>query len=220
MSNSLQPHELQHTRLPCPSHSPRVCSNSCPLSWWFHPTILILYHPLLLLPSIVPSIMVFSNELTLRIRWVKYWSFSISPSNEYSELIFFRVEWLDLLAVQGTLNSLFQHHNLKILILWCSAFFMVQFSHPYMTTSKPIALTIQTFVGQVMSLHFNILSRFVIAFLSRSKRLLITWLQSPSTVIFGAQENKISHCFHFFPSCLPWSDGTRYHDLSFFNVEF
>ena len=146
---------------------------------------LILCHPLLLLPSIFPSIRVFSNESALHIRWPKYWSFSfnISPSNERSGLISFRMDWLDLLAVQGTLKSLLQHHSSKASILWCSAFFMVQLSHLYMTTGKTIALTRRTFVGKVMSLLFNMLSRFVIAFFPKSKHLLISWLQSPSAVI-------------------------------------
>ena len=146
---------------------------------------LILCHPLLLLPSIFPSIRVFSNESVLHIRWPKYWSFSfsISPSNEYSGLISFRMDWLDLLAVQGTLKSLLQHHSSKASILRRSAFFMVQLSHPYMTTGKTIALTRWTFVGKVMSLLFNVLSRLVIAFLPRSKCLLISWLESPSAVI-------------------------------------
>ena len=146
---------------------------------------LILCCPLLLLPSIFPSIRVFSNESVLHIRWPKYWSFSfnISPSNEYSGLISFRMDWLDLLAVQGTLKSLLQHHSSKASILWCSAFFTVQLSHPYMTTGKTIALTRPTFVGKVMSLLLNMLSRLVITFLPRSKHLLISWLQSPSAVI-------------------------------------
>ena len=133
-----------------------------------------------LLPSIFPSIRVFSNELALHIRWAKYWSFSfsISPSNEYSRLISFRINWFDLLAVQGTLKSLLRHRSSKISILWCSAFFMVQLLHLYMTTGKIIALTRQTFAGKVMSLFFNMLSRLVIAFLPRSKRLLISWLPS------------------------------------------
>ena len=146
---------------------------------------LILCHPLLLPPSIFPSIRVFSNESVLRVRWPKYWSFSfsISLSNEHLGLISFRMDWLDLLAVQGTLKSLLQHHSSKASILRCSAFFMVQLSHPYMTTGKTIALTRQTFVGKIMSLLFNMLSRLVIAFLPRSKHLLISWLQSPSAVI-------------------------------------
>ena len=178
--------------------------------------------PLLLLPSILPSIRVFSNELALHIRWPKYWSFSfnISPSSEYSGLIFFRINRLDHLAVQGTLKSLLQHHSLKASILQCSAFFMVQLSHSYMTTGKTIALPSQTFAGKVMSLLFNTLSRFVIAFLPRTKHLSISWLQSLSAVDFWAQENKICDCFHFSPFYLPWSDGTRCHDLSFLNVEF
>ena len=136
----------------------------------------LLYHPLLLLPSIFPSIRIFSNESALHIRWPKYWSFTINPSNEYSGLISFRIDWFDLLAVQGTLKSLLQHHSSKASILWRSAFFMVQFSHLYLT-AKTIALTRQTFVGKVISLLFNTLSRFVIAFLPRSKHLLILWLQ-------------------------------------------
>ena len=146
---------------------------------------LILCRPILLLPPIPPSIRVFSSESTLRKRWPKYWSFSfsISPSNEYSRLISFQMDWLDLLAVQGTLKSLLQHHSSKASILWCSAFFTVQLSYPYMTTGKTTALTRRTFVGKVMSLLFNILSRLAITFLSRSKRLLISWLQSPSAVI-------------------------------------
>ena len=140
---------------------------------------LILCCPLLLLPSIFPSIKAFSNELALHIRWPKYWSFSfsISPSNEHPGLISFRMDWLDLLAVQGTLKSLLQHHSSKASILQCSAFFIVQLSHPYMTTGKTIALTRWTFVVKVMSLLLNILSRLVITFLPRSKRLLISWLQ-------------------------------------------
>ena len=146
---------------------------------------LILCRPLLLLPSIFPSIRVFSNESALRIRWPKYWNFSfnISPSNEHPGLISFRMNWLDLLAVQGTLKSLLQHHSSKASNLQHSAFFIVQFSHPYMTTGITIALTRQTFVGKVMSLFLNMLSRLVITFLPRSKCLLISWLQSPSAVI-------------------------------------
>ena len=149
------------------------------------PNHLILCQPLLLLPSIFPSIRLFSDESTLRMRWPKYWSFSfsISPSNEHPGLISFRMDWLDLLAVEGILKSLFQHHSSKASILWCSAFFIVQLSHPYMTPGKTIALTRRTFAGKVMSLLLNMLSRLVITFLPRSKRLLISWLQSPSAVI-------------------------------------
>ena len=145
----------------------------------------VLCRPLLLLPSIFPRIRVFSNESVLRIRWPKNWSFSFSivPSNEYSGLISFRMDWLDLLAVQGTLKSLLQHHSSKASVLRRSAFFIVQLSHPYMTTGKTIALTRWTFVGKVMSLLLNMLSRLVITFLPRSKRLLISWLQSPPAVI-------------------------------------
>jgi len=144
---------------------------------------LILCRPLLLQPSIFPSIRVFSNESVLHIRWPKYWSFSISPSNEYSGLVSFTIDWFDLLAVQGTFKSLLQHHSSKASILQCSAFFMVQLSRPYMTTGKTIALTRWTFVSKVISLLFNMLSRFVIAFFQRSKCLLISWLQLPSAVI-------------------------------------
>ena len=153
---------------------------------------LILCHPLLLLPPIPPSIRVFSNESTLCTRWPKYWSFSfsISYSNEYSGLISFGIDRLDLLVVQGTLKSLFQHHSSKASILWCSAFFMVQLSHPYMTNGKTIALTIWTFVGKVLSLFFNILSWLVIGFVSRSKPLLISWLSSSSAVILAPKKIK------------------------------
>ena len=153
---------------------------------------LILCHPLLLLPSIFSNIRIFSNESALRIRWPKYWSFSfnISPSSEYSGVISFRMDWLDLLAVQRTLKSLLQHHSSKASILQCSAFFMVQLSHPHMTTGETIALTRQTFIGKVMSLLFNILSRFVIAFLPRSKCLLILWLHSPLAVILEPKKLK------------------------------
>ena len=182
---------------------------------------LVLCHPLLLLPSILPSIRAFSNESALCIRWPKYWSFSfnISPSSEHPGLISFRMDWVDLLAVQGTLKSLLQHHSSKALILRCSAFFTVQLSYPCMTTGKTIALTRRTFVGKVMSLLLNMLSRLVITFLRRSKRLLISWLQSPSAVILEPQKNKVWYCFHCFPIYFPWSDGTRCHDLSFLNVE-
>ena len=145
----------------------------------------ILCHPLLLLPLIPPSIRVFSNESTLGMRWPKYWSFSFSiiPSKEHPRLISFRMDWLDLLAVQETLKSLLQHHSSKTSVLQCSAFFTVQLSHPYMTNGKTIALTRWTFVGKAMSLFFNMLSTLVITFLPRNKRLLISWLQSPSAVI-------------------------------------
>ena len=195
VSDSLQPHGLQHARTPCPSPTPRTYSNSCSC----HPTIILCY-PLILPPSVFASIRVFSNESVLLIRWPKYWSFSfnISPSNEHPGLISFRMDRLDLLAGQGTLKSLLQHHSLKASVLPCSAFFMVQLSHPYMTTGKTIALTRQTFVGNIMSLLFNMLSRLVIAFLPRSKCLNF---MAAVTIFsdFGAQENKVCHCFHCFP---------------------
>ena len=179
VSNSLRPHRLQHTRLPCPSptqtHVNRVGDAIC----------LILCHPLLLPPSIFPRIRVISNQSFLRIRWPKDWSFSfsISPSKEYSGLISSGMDWFDLLAVQGTLKSLVQHHSSKASVLQHSAFFIVQLSPPYMTTGKTIALNRRNFVSKVTSLLFNMLSRLVIAFLPRSKHLLISWLQSPSAVI-------------------------------------
>ena len=182
---------------------------------------LILCRPLLLLPTIPPSIRVFSNESTLRMRWPKYWSFSfsISPSKAIPGLISFRMDWLDLLAVQGTLKSLLQHHSSKVSTLQRSAFFTVQLSHPYMPTGTTIALTRRTLVGKVMSLLLNMLSRFVITFLPRSKRLLISWLQSLSAVILEPKTT-VCHCFHYFPIYLPWSDGTGCHDLCFLNVDF
>ena len=166
---------------------------------------LILCCPLLLLPSIFPSIRVFSNESALHIRWPKYWNFSfnISPSNEHPRLISFRMHWLDLLAVQGTLKNLLQHHSSKASILQHLAFFIVQLSHPCMTTGKTIALIRQTFVDKVISLLFNMLSRLVITFPPRRKRLLISWLQSPSAMILEPKKIKVSHCFHCFPIYLP-----------------
>ena len=163
---------------------------------------LILWRPLLLLPSIFFSIRVFSNESALPIRWPKYWSFGfyISPSNEHSGLISFRMDWLDLLAVQGILKSLLQHHSSKTSILRHSAFFIAQLSHPYMTTGKTVALT---FMDKVMSLLFNMLSRLLITFLPRSKHLFISWLQSPSVVILEPPKNKVRHSFHCLPIYLP-----------------
>ena len=191
---------MQHASPACPSSTPGVYPNSCPSSQSCHrcpSSHLILCRPLLLLPPILPIIRVFSSESTLCMRWPKYWSFSfnISPSNEHSGLISFRMDWLDLLAVQGTLKNLLQHHSSKASILLCSTFFIVQLSHPYMTTGKIIALTRRTFVDKVMSLLLNMLSRLLITFLSRSKRLLISWLQSPSAVILESPKI-VSHCFH------------------------
>ena len=193
MSDSLQPHVHQACLYITNSWSlPKLMSIESVMP----SNHLILCHPLLLLPSIFSSIRVFSNELALHIRWPKYGSFSfnISPSGEHPGLISFRMDWLDLLAVQGTLKSLTQYHSSKASILRHSAFFEVQLSHPYMTTGKTIALTRRTFVAKVMSLLFNMLSRLVITFLPRSKRLLISWLQSPSAD-FGAPQNKVCHCF-------------------------
>ena len=183
---------------------------------------LILGRPLLLLSSIFPSIRVFSNESALHIWWPKYWSFSfnISPSNEHSGLISFRMDWLDLLAVQGTLQSLLQHHSSKASILRCSAFFTVQLSHLYMTIGKTIALTSWTFVGKVMSLLFNMLSSLVITFLPRSMRLLISWLKSPSAVILECKKIKSATVSTVSPSIYhEVMGGTGCHDLSFLNVE-
>ena len=178
---------------------------------------LILCHPLLPL-SIFPSISVFSNELVLHIRWPVYWSFSfsISPSNEFSGLISFRMDWFDLLEIQGTLKSLLQHHSSKASIPRHSAVFIVQLSYPCMTTGKTKALTS---FGKIISLLFNVLSKLIIIFLPRNKHLLIPWLQSPSAVILEPPKI-VCHCFHCFPIYLLWSDGTRSHNLSFLNVEF
>ena len=183
VSDYLWPHGLQHVWLPCPSPNPGAYSNLMSIESLMPSNCLILCHPLLLPLSIFPSIKVFSNESALHIRWPKYWSFSISPSNKYSGLISFRMHWFDLLAVQGTLKSLLQHHSSKASILQHSAFFIVQLSYPHMTTGRTTALTRWTFVCKVISLLFNMLSRLVIAFLPRSNRLLISWMQSPSAVI-------------------------------------
>ena len=183
---------------------------------------LILRRPLLLLPSMFPSIRIFSNESAVHLRWPKYWSFSfsISPAKEYSGLISFTIDWLDLLAVQGTLRSLLQHHSSKASVLQCSACFTVQLSLLYMTTGKTIALTIQTFVSKVMPLPFNTVSRFVIAFLPRSNDLLISWLQSPFAVMLKPKKRKSVTASTFYPSILPWSHGTGCHDLSFLVLSF
>ena len=202
---------------PRPSSSPDVCPSSCPLHQWCHPAIS--WCPLLLLPSIFPSIRDFPNESAICIRWPKYWSFSFSnsPFNDYSGLISLRIDWFDLLTIQGTLRSLLHHQNSKTSIFWCSAFFKVQLSQPYMTTGNTIALTTQTFVSKIMSLIFNTLSRFVIALLLKSNHLLISWLQSKSAD-FRACEEKICHYFHFFHFYLPRSNGDRCCDLSFSNI--
>ena len=202
MSNSLQPYGLLHTRPPCPSPTPGVYPNSSTESVMLS-NHLILCRPLLLPPSIFPSIRMFTNETALRIRWPKYWSFSfnISPSNEHSGRISFRIDWLDLLAVQGTLKSLLQHHDSKASIPRCSAFFIVQCSHPYMTTGKTIALTRWKFVGKVMSLLLNMLCRLVITFFPRSKRLFMAAVTICSDC--GTHKSKDSHCVYCFPIYCP-----------------
>ena len=220
MSDSLWPHGLQHTRPPCPSPTPRAYSNSCPSSRWYHPTIS---------SSVVP----FSSC---------HQSFPASGSFQMSQLFasggqsiglsasavvlpmniqyWFPLRWTGWISLlsRGLSKSFLQHHSSKASILWHSAFFLVQLSHPYMTTGR--TLTRQTFVGKVMSLLFNKLSRLVLTLLLRSKYLLISWLQSPSAVILEPPQNKVCHCFHCFPIYLPWSDGSRCHDLTFLNSEF
>ena len=206
---------LSHVRLfATPWTAARQASLSITNSWsslklmsieWVMPSShLILCHPLFLLPSIFPSIRVFSNESALLIRWPKYWSFSfnISPSNEHPRLISFRMDWLDLLAVQGTLKSLLQHHSSKASILWHSAFFIVQFSHPYMPTGKTLPLIRWTFVAKVMYLLFNMLSRWDITLLPRSKHLYFMVAVTICSDL-GAPQNKVCHCFHYFPIYLP-----------------
>ena len=194
--DSLQLHGLQHARLPCLSPSPGVFSNSCPLSRWCHPTSSSSVIPFSSCLQSFPTLGSFPiNRL---FRWLKCWNFIVSPSSEYSGLISFRIDWFDLPVVQGTLKSLFQYHNLKASIFWLSAFFMVQLSHLYLTTGKTIALTIWTFVSKVMSLLFSILSRVVIAFLTRRKCL--SWLQLPSTVILESKKIKSATVFTFYPS--------------------
>ena len=185
VSNSSRPHGRQHTRPPRPPTTPGVYTNSCPLSLWCHATISSSVIPFSSCLQSFPASGSFPNESALHIRWSKYWSFSlhIGPSNEHPGLISFRMDWMDLLAVQGTLKSLLQHHSSKASIIRCSAFFTVQLSHPYITTGKTIALTRQTFIDKVMSLLFNMLFRLVITFHPRGKCLLISWLRSPSTVI-------------------------------------
>ena len=199
LSNSLWPHELQHARPPCATPTSRAYPNSCPLSWWCHPTIS---------SSVVP--------LSSCIQ-----SFPASGSSPMSHIFVSGNQNIGISASASVLpmKSLLQHHSSKASILWHSAFFTVQFSHPYMITGKTIALTRLTLVGKVMSLLFNMLSRLVITFIPRSKHLLISWLQLPSTVILEPPKIKVWHCFHCFPIYLPWSDGTRCHNLCFLNVE-
>ena len=193
MSYSLWPHGLQHARASLSTTNSQSLLKLMSIESVMPSSLLILCRPLLFLPSIFPSTRVFSNESALHIRWPKYWSFSfnISPSNEHSGLVSFRMDCLDILAVQGTLKSLLQHHSSKVSILLCSVFFIVQLSHPYLTTGKTIALTWRTFVGKVMSLLCNMLSRLVIVFLPRSNCLLISWLQLPSAVTLEPPKIKL-----------------------------
>ena len=218
MSDSLWPHELQHARPLCPSPTPGVHSNSCPLSRWCHPAISSSVVPFFsCLQSLSASGSFPMSQLFL---WGGQSTGVPASASVLPGLISFRMDWFDLFAVQGTLKSLVQHYSPKASILWHSAFFTVQLSHPYMTPGKTIALTRQTFAGKVTSLLFNMLSRLVITFLPRGKRRLISWLQSPSAVILEDEENNAHHCFHYFPIYLLWSDETRCHDLSFLNLEF
>ena len=214
VSYSLRPHGLKHARLPCPSPTPGAYSNSCPLSRWCHPSISSSVNPFSCLQSFPASGSFPVSQFFASAGQSIGVSASISVSNEYSGLISFRMDWLDLLAVQGTLKSLLQHHSSKASILRCSAFFIVQLSHTYMTTGKTIVLTRWTFFGKVMSVLFNMLSRLVITFLPRSKRLLISWLQSPSPVILEPPPpTKSLSLFPLFPHLfamnwwdqMPWS---------------
>ena len=207
MSSSLQPHGLQHARPSCPSPSPGVCPGSCSLHQWCHPSILSSDALFSFCPQFLQWV------VSLYTRWPKYWSFSfsISPSSEYSLLISLKIDWFDLLAVQGTFRSLLKQHNLKTSILWCSAFFMVQLSQLYMTTGNSIALIIWTYVSRVISLLFKYC--LGLSLLS-CQEAIVFWFHVCSD--FGAQEKKICHYFHLFPFYLPWSNGTRCHDLSLF----
>ena len=208
VSDSLLPHESQHARPPCPSSTHRVYPNSCLSSWWCHRAISSSGVPFYSCPLSPQHQGLFQwVNSSHEVAKVLEFQFSISPSNEHPGLISFRMDWLDLPAVQRTLKSLLQNHHSKASILWCSAFFIVQLSHPYMITGKTIVLTRWTFVGKVMSLLFTTLSKLVIAFLPRSKHLLISWPQSQSAVILKPKKI-VCHCFHYFPIYLPWSDGT------------
>ena len=223
MSNSLWPHGLQHTRFPCPSPSPRVCSNSCPFKSMLPSNHLILCCPLLCMPLIFSSIRVFSNESALHIRWPKYWSFhfNTNPSNEYSGLVSFRIDYILTYLLSKGLSRVFSSTTVLKHQFFSAQPSLWSNSHLHTRLLKiAIALTIQTFVGKVMSLFFNMLSRFAIAFLPRSKHLLISWLQSPSTVILEPKKVKSLTVSTFFPFYMPWSDGTGCYDLSFLNVEF
>ena len=220
VSDSLRSHGLQNTRLPV--HQQLTEFTESHVHWVSDaPNHLILCHPFSSRLQSFPATGCFpmSQFFASGDQSIGVSASASVHSNEYSGLISFRMDWLDLLAVQETFKSLVQYHSLKAPILQCSAFFIVQLSHPYMTTGKTITLTRWTFVGKVMSLLFNMLSRLVIPFLPRSKRLLISWLQSPSAVILEPRKNKVWHRFHCFPIYLPWSDGTGCHDLHFLNVE-
>ena len=224
VSDSLRPHESQHNRPPCPSPTPGVHWDSRPSSQWCHSAISSSVVPFSSCTLSFPASGSFQMSQLFASGGQNIGDsgnliFSISPSNEHPGLISFRMDWLDLLAVLGTLKSLLQHHSSKASIFQHSAFCTVQLSHPYMTSGKTIAFSRWTFASKVMSLLFNMLSRLVITFLPRSKRLLISWLQSPSAVILEPPKNKVCHCFHCFPIYFPWSDGTKCHDRSFLNVE-
>ena len=213
VSISLRPHDLQHARPPCPLSTPGAYPNSWPLSRWCHPTIS---------SSVVPFSSCLQSGASGSFQMSQFFASggqSIGVSVSTLFLPMSTQDWLALLAVQGTLKSLLQHHSSKASILRRSAFFIIQLSQPYMTTGKTTALTRWTCVDEVMSLLFNMLSRLIITFLPRSKHLLISWLQSPSAVILEPPQSKVSHCFPYFPIYLPWSDGTGCHDLSFLNVE-
>ena len=217
MSDSLQSLESQHTRPPCPSPAPGVHLNSCPSSWWCHPAISSPVVPLLLLPPISPSFRVFSNQSTLCMRWPKYWSFSFSICPPMNTQDWSPLEWTGWISLQFKgLSGVFSNHSSKASILRCSAFFTVKISHPYMTTGKTIALTRWTFVGKLISLLLNMLSRLVITFLPRSKCLFISWLHSPSAVILEPQNIKSDTVSTVFPSI---SHEVMGPDLSFLNVE-
>ena len=219
MSDSLRLYGLQHARLPCPS-TPGVNSNSHPSSWWCHPTISSSGVPFSSCLQSFPAPGFYSNESVLCIRWPKYWSFSfsISPSNEHPGLVSFRMDWLDLLAVQGTLKSL-QHHSSIVSILWCSIFFIVQLSYPYMATGKTIALTRRTFVGKAMSLLFNML-QVCHCFSSKEKASFNFIIAVTICSDFRAQENKVFHCFHCFPHLFAMKWWDRMPWSSFLNVEY
>ena len=217
VSNSLWPHEPQHARLPCPSPNPRVYPNPCPLSQWCHPTISSAVIPFSSCPQFFPASGSFQMS-QLFASGGQSIGVSASTSNEHPGLLF-RMDWLNLLVVQGTLKSLLQHHSSKASILRHSAFFIVQLSHPYMTTGKTIGLTRRIFVDKIMSLLFNTLYRCH-GFFSKKQESFNFMATGNNCSDFGDQENKVCHCFHRFPTYLPWSDGNGCHDLSFLNVEF